>query len=252
MAGFEEAQAVLHPVRVKLYPNYLSVAGKYLARTDSYRSLDIEEICGNLRERGSFGGNPEDAVNGIMQFCEECGFLLCDGFSLNMKYYSISPHVSGTWDSKDEVHDHARHPIGFTFRVLKPLRELASRIQLAVEGIVETPAFIDEVTDVSSGAVNASLTPGGMVVIAGHRIKIAGDKPGVGLSITGTRTDGAPYTGTIAPPYAENTASKIIAALPAGLPAGTYKIRITTQYAGSTCLKEPRIIESAFLTVDNP
>jgi hypothetical protein len=249
MAGFEEAQAVLHPVRVKLYPNYLSVEGKYLARTDAYRSLGIEEICGNLRERGSFSGSPEDAANNITQFCEECGFLLCDGFSLNMKYYSISPRVNGTWDSAGEVHDQEKHPIGFTFRTLKPLKDLASRIQLAVEGIVETPAFIDEVQDVASGTVNDRATPGGAVVITGRRIKIAGDKPGVGMAITGTRADGSPYTGTIMPPYIENTASKIIAILPAGIPEGAYRIQVNTQFTGSIPLKDVRVIWSGDLSV---
>ncbi|MDR3283636.1 MAG: DUF4469 domain-containing protein, partial [Treponema sp.] len=186
------------------------------------------------------------------QFCEECGFLICDGFSLNMKYYSISPHVNGTWDSASEAHDREKHPIGFTFRTLKPLKDLASRIVLAVEGIVEDAAFIAEVTDVSSGTVNTTVTSGGVVIIEGHKIKVAGDKPGVGIAITGTRAGGTPYTNAIAPPYVENGASKVIAVLPSGIPEGTFKIRITTQFTGSTLLKDVRMLESAPLVVGNP
>jgi hypothetical protein len=248
MAGFEEAQAILHPVRVKLYPNYLTDEGKYVARTDAYRSLSVEEICGNLRERGSFTGNPEDAANNIQQFCEECGFLICDGFSLNLKYFALSPHVGGTWDGREEAHDRDKHPIGFTFRALKPLKDLAGRIELSVVGIDEQTAFIAEVQDVASGTVNEELTSGGVIIITGHRIKVAGDKPEVGISIIGAE---ASYTAEIAPPYVENTASKVIAVLPSGIPNGTFKIRITTQFAGSSLLKDARIIESAPLTVGN-
>jgi hypothetical protein len=250
MAGFEDTQAVLHPVRVKLYPNYLTDEGKYVARTDAYRSLSVAEICGNLRERGSFSGNPEDAANNIQQFCEECGFLICDGFSLNMKYYSISPHVSGTWDNAGEAHDREKHPIGFTFRTLKPLRDLASRIQLAVEGIVEEPSYIDEVQDVTSGTVNEALTPGGVIVITGHQIKIAGTKIGVGLRVSGAYSSGQAFSTVVPPPYVENTGSKIIAVLPASLPSGTCKVQINTQYtSNSTLLKDIRTIWSRDLTV---
>jgi hypothetical protein len=241
MAGFDVSQAVLHPVRVKLYPNHLTEEGKYVARTDAYRSLGIHDICGNLRERGSFSGNPDDAVNNITQFCEECGFLICDGFSLNLGHYSISPHVGGTWDSPDEAHDRVKHPVGFTFRTLKPLKELASRIELVVEEIVTTPAFITDVTDVKTGEVNAALTPDGMVVIEGTRIKLEG--PAACILIIGTRTSGQAVTVSIEAKYAENSASKIIAKIPAALQAGTYHLMITTQYAGgSDLLKEPRRI----------
>jgi hypothetical protein len=94
---------------------------------------------------------------------------------------------------------------------------------------------------------------GGAVVITGHRIKVEGTKPGVGIAITGTRTGGTPYTNAILPPYVENTASKVIAILPAGIPEGTFKIRITTQFTGgSSLLKDVRMIESAPLTVGSP
>jgi hypothetical protein len=250
MPGFEDTKAVLHPVRVKLYPNYLTDEGKYIARTSAYRSLSVEDVCGNLRERGSFTGNPEDAANNIKQFCEECGFLICDGFSLNMEYYSISPHVSGTWDSPNEAHDREKHPIGFTFRALKPLKDLAGRIELSVEGIVEDPAYIDHVTDVSSGTVNEVLTPGGVVVITGHQIKIAGTKSGVGLYVSGAYPGGQAFSTVVPPPYVENTASKVIAVLPASLPNAPCKIQIDTQYtSNNTLLKDIRTIWSGNLTV---
>jgi hypothetical protein len=253
MAGFQETQALLHKIRVKLYPNYLNENGKYIARTDDERSVSVEQICGNLRERGSFIGNPEDAANNIHQFCEECGFLVCDGWSLNMKYYSIHPRVGGTWDRADEASDREKHPVSFSFRVLKPLRDLADRIVLEVESIAEAQAYIDQITDVSSGTVDETLTPGGMVVIEGNKIKVAGTKPGVGIVITGARAGGTPYTNTIAPPYAENNPAKIIAILPSAIPEGTFKIQITTQYAsGGTLLKEPRTILSSATFVIGP
>jgi hypothetical protein len=245
MAGFDDSQAVLHPVPVDLYPNHLNEDGKYLGRLASYRTINVRQICENLRVRGSFTGDPEDAVNNILHFCEESGFLICDGFTLNLGYYSISIHIGGTWDSFDELHDRDKHPIGFTFRVLKPLKDMASRILLSRGKIEDKPAYIAQVTDISSGAVDQTLTPGGVIVIEGHRIKITGTKPGVGLYIEGTQPAGVPYSAVIPQPYVENEASKVIAVLPAGIPNGTYKLQINTQYAGtSTLLKDIRMIQT--------
>jgi hypothetical protein len=71
----------------------------------------------------------------------------------------------------------------------------------------------------------------------------------VGVLITGTRSGGRPFSAAINPPYVENTTSKVIAVLPASIPAGTFKIRITTQFTGgSSLLKDARMIESVPLT----
>jgi hypothetical protein len=128
---------------------------------------------------------------------------------------------------------------------------MAQAITLVCDGQAEDSAYIDEVQDVQTGAVNESLTPGGVIVITGHRIKVAGDKPGVALRVTGTSQPGnMPYSAVLPAPYAENTTSKIIAALPAGLPNGTFKIQINTQFSGgSSLLKDIRVIWSRDLTV---
>jgi hypothetical protein len=173
---------------------------------------------------------------------------------LNLKYYSIHPHVGGTWDDRDEAADREKHPIGFTFRALKPLRELAARIKLDVTDVNEETAYIDHVTDVSSGTVDETLTESGMIVIEGHKIKLAGTTLGLGVYISGHRADSTPYSVRILPPFAENSPSKIIAKLPPNAPPeGTYQIDIVTQYGGSsTLLKQPRTISTAPIFVVGP
>jgi hypothetical protein len=127
---------------------------------------------------------------------------------------------------------------------------MTAAITLVCDGQAEDTAYIDEVEDVSTGAVNESLTPGGVVVITGHRIKIAGAKTGVGLRVSGAYESGQAFSTVVPPPYVENTASKIIALLPAGLPSGTCRVQINTQYASSnTLLKDIRVIWSGDLTV---
>jgi hypothetical protein len=243
MAGFEKYLALLHRLRIRLYPNYLTDTGKYIARVATERSVSIEEICANLRERSSFQGNAEEAAYNVRQFCDECGFLVCDGWSINMKYYSISPHVGGVWNSADEVHDREKHPIGFTFRTLKPLRELTSRISVEVESIEEFAAYIDTVEDADTGAINETLTIGSEMIVSGHRIKIEGDDPSCGLYLV-SQSDGT--THKITRRLAVNSGAKLITIVPVLTVGDKVKVRIVTQYSGSkTLLKEARQFESA-------
>jgi hypothetical protein len=61
------------------------------------------------------------------------------------------------------------------------LRDLASHIEVLIEGMAETSGFIAEITDVTTEAVNETLTPGGMFALDGHKIKIAGDHADCGV-----------------------------------------------------------------------
>jgi hypothetical protein len=101
MAVINDITEVLHRIRAKLYPNYLhGVPGGFIARTDDEASLSIEEVCAALKNRGGFTGNYDDLVANVKQFFDEAVYQLGDGFSVNLKYFSIHPRI------------------GFSFRVL--------------------------------------------------------------------------------------------------------------------------------------
>jgi hypothetical protein len=118
-----------------------------------------------------------------------------------------------------------------------------------VEGVANVAGRIDEFTDITTESVNGVLTPGGLFSVAGRKIKLFGDDPAVGVYFASV--DEAGRRVKASGRLAENTASKLIGVAPA-LDAGTWRVEIETQYAGSgdTALKNPRVIESAFtLTV---
>ncbi|GMO43404.1 MAG: hypothetical protein Pg6C_05000 [Treponemataceae bacterium] len=62
----------------------------------------------------------------VRQFFDEAAYQFCDGFSVNTGYFSLNPRIGGTWQAPNDPHDPAKYPIRFTFRALKPLRNLAS------------------------------------------------------------------------------------------------------------------------------
>ncbi|MDR2797632.1 MAG: DUF4469 domain-containing protein [Treponema sp.] len=242
MAIINSVHEMLHRIRVKLYPNYLPhIPGAYIARTDNEASLTIEEVCAALKNRGGFTGNYDDLVEHVKQFLDEAAYQLCDGFAVNTGYFSIHPNVGGTFDKVTEGHDAGKHPVTFRFRTRTPLRTLAEHITVEVEGLAEVTGYIDEVVDVSTEAVNETLTTGGMFSIAGHKIKVAGEDPEVGVYFV-SETDPAQQV-KVSGHFAENTHSRVIGVIPA-LAAGKWKVEIKTQYtgSGSSTLKSPRVI----------
>ncbi|MDR1251518.1 MAG: DUF4469 domain-containing protein [Treponema sp.] len=252
MAVINNENEVLHRVRVKLYPNYLpKVEGAYIARMDNEASLTVEEVCAALKNRGGFTGNYDDLVEHVRQFFDEAAYQLCDGFAVNTGYFSVHPNVGGTFDKITEGRDTDKHPITFRFRARAPLRALAEHIVVEVEGLADSSGYIGEFIDISTGAVNETLTPGGQFSISGHRIRVDGDKPEVGVYFVSAadpvqRVKAAGH-------LAENAVGRVIGAIPALTP-GEWKPEILTQYSpGSFSLKEPRVIESSLvLTVPEP
>jgi hypothetical protein len=240
MAVINNPTEVLHRIRAKLYPNYLpGVSGEYIARTDDEASLDIEQVCAALKNRGGSTAQYDDLVEHVRQFFNEAAYQLCDGFSVNTGYFSVHPRIGGTFSAASEGHTEHGHPINFSFRTRQPLRDLTKYIEVFIEGVAAVQGFIDEVIDVDPGAVNETLTPGGQFVVTGHKIKVAGTDPGVGLYFV-PQGGGSPVKVTT--PLAENSTSKIIGIIPA-LGAGGYTVEVRTQFSsGSTLLKEVRVV----------
>ncbi|MDR1072798.1 MAG: hypothetical protein LBL45_03890 [Treponema sp.] len=86
-----------------------------------------------------------------------------------MGYFSIHPNVGGTFDKVNEAHDAKKHPVTFRFRARAPLRALAERIVVEVEGLSDVTGYIDKFVDVSTESMNYALTPGGQFSVAGHK-----------------------------------------------------------------------------------
>jgi hypothetical protein len=109
-----------------------------------------------------------------------------------------------------------KHPVTCGFHVLKKFRSLFQFIEIQVEGVAGTDGYIDEITDVTAGAVNESVTKGGIFVIEGYKIKAAGDPRNTGVFFfsPGSPSISVKATGNLA----ENGYGKIIGTVPELLP----------------------------------
>ena len=246
MAMVNQVNEVMHRIRVKLYPSYLpKVQGAYLARTNNEASLNIEEVCAALKNRGGFTGSYKELIENVRQFFDEVAYQLCDGYAINTGYFSIHPNVGGTFNSLSEGHNPDKHPIGFRFRPLVPLRRLAKDIVIDIEGLADASGYIDEFVDIDENSTNAIFVPGDQFSISGHKIKIAGDENTCGLFFVPVED---PTKAVKVMRIADNSPSKII-----GIAPDTQflynKLEIRTQFSGSgsVTLKNTRIITSSFV-----
>jgi len=163
---------------------------------------------------------------------------ICNGkqVEFGLSHYKIG--VNGVFIGDHASWNDGEHTLFLQAISTAEARDALKNISVDVRGMASSGMYINTLTDVSSGEVNARLTPGGAVNITGVKIKIAGDAPEVGVHLTeinsGATVD-IPLTS-----IAINDPSKITFVVPADLPAGDYKLSITTQFATNTLLKEPR------------
>jgi len=157
--------------------------------------------------------------------------------SFGLGYFNLG--VNGVFFGDNGSWDSSKHSLSIRVTPTAELRNAVKSGTVDVRGLAASGLFINSVTDVTSGEVNSRLTPGGGVNLTGSKVKIDGDNPAIGISLTNQATTEVvviPKTSLLV-----NDPSKITFIVPPTLVPGDYTLSLTTQYASSgTILKEPR------------
>lgn len=162
---------------------------------------------------------------------------LQEGYNVQTGVCHHAPRVLGNWRA-GSTYDPQTHRITLDNTLTAEMREALEEVGVEVLCIRDSGAYIGLVTDITTGATDGTLTPGGQIVIKGEKIKVEPDTddPAIGVFLT----DGA--TDWHITPLAVNHPREIITVIPA-VAAGDYTLYISTRYAGGkTLLKEPRRI----------
>jgi hypothetical protein len=162
----------------------------------------------------------------------------------------IAPRVPGSVEGAVTHLDTDSHKPTCDMTVTAEMHNALTEVGVTVLGIKQTSAYIGLVTDVTTGFTDGTITPDGDILIEGAKIKIAPDDVDTngiffidaeGLAIKVTHR------------LAQNNPKRIIARIPAALVPGEYTLKIVTNYAGNTHLKEAReLVYSATLKVNGP
>ena len=231
-----------HTIKAYLYDNLLTPdPNDFVARVSSERSLSVADICHSAATRG--GADVSDAAmsHAVELFLKEMAYRLCDGFAVNTGYFTAMPVVRGVFLNPNETFDPQRHTLQFQFTQGELMRREIEDVEVKIMGVAETGLYIGQVEDMKSRTVNEVLTPGFNLRVTGTKLRVVGDKPGVGIFFRETATNTA--TKVDEGDIVVNNPSELMIIIPA-LPAGTYQLEVTTQYStGNKLLKEVRTAE---------
>ena len=249
MEGFNMQKKIderLHTIPVRLYPSYLPTAeGKYLARIENDPFLSINEIGASMKNRGGFTGSYEDAIEHVRLFLWECMYKLADGFGVNLGYFSLVPHVGGTFSSPNESQNDERHPVTIKYRRNAKMKEFTDEIAVVVKGLANCTGWLDEFTDIDENETNSIFVPGNMCLLKGNEITAEGPDPSCGVFFADSDN---PSNEVRMTRIAKNSRSEIIGICP-NTTWQHSKIVIRTQFMGykTKFLKTVRVIESSFI-----
>jgi hypothetical protein len=235
------ANEVLHKIKAWLFPNVLTDnPNDFTARVSSEKSLDVSQISQSAITRGGAPTTQVAMEQNVNLFLKEMAYLLSDGYSVNTGYFTASAQIQGVFDSEMEKFNADKHSLLFQFTQGYELRKSLAAIEVDILGVSSSSLFVVQVTDVKTGSVNDTLTPGRNLRISGYKVKVVGSGPNVGVFFLNL---GVGELIAVDPTdLVINKPSELLVVIPPTLAAGQYKLQVGTQFSGNSAspLKEVR------------
>lgn len=203
-------------------------------------------VQASARSRGHFDPvTMELAASYLMDAVRDA---LVEGFAVDTPLGRLAPSVTGTWNA-DRANPTARAQNTATASFAPgPLLKEAFRHPLFREELGRTQGpRVTDIFDQASGTHNERLTPGGYVYLRGRYLLMHGDLPQRGVELLDYDTGRLVYRfGPDDVAAVWNTRNRLGLRLPDELPAGTYRLAITTQ-----CTSGPAPLRQANRYVDD-
>jgi hypothetical protein len=204
-----------------------------VVNVNSHTQNDIVERIMNI----GAGLTRSDIVSVIEAEKQVIGNIIAEGGAVNTDLFNAFPSISGVFTSPDEAFDPGKHKIKINLHPGVTLRSAIQSAKVKRIAAVLSGTVITAVTDLKTGSVNGTLTPGRDLRITGAKLKIAGEQSEVGLYFV--PAGGGAAVKVDPSDIVVNHPSEVIALIPP-LAAGTYRVRIVTQYGPGAHLKTPR------------
>ncbi len=164
--------------------------------------------------------------------------LLLSGMRVNNGLFEAAPQCRGA--VKGTAWDPDVNTLYVNVTQGKDLREAIANTTVNVVGEKGATMYFSTGSDTTTRGGSAFAATAGLpFTLTGRNIKVVGDDPSVGITLTdstGTETRVADNM------VAVNQPSKLVFVIPAGLADGDYTLTVTTQYNSGAQLKNPRSV----------
>ena len=220
-----------------LKPNKLTREGKKLsAQVINTRSYTFDDIAKHLIRHNT--GLSSSVIYGLWEGIKDAvEEFVSEGASINTELFNVHASIRGVFDGMDDGFDSSRHQIRLNLQPGLMLRAIPKKLKVRKFN-PEAQSMIFSVTDIKSGSVNDTLTPGKNIRIIGKRLKIDGTDPACGLYFIPVDNSEQQVKIELSE-VVVNKPSEIIAVVPK-LKKGNWNLRVVTQFSrGKQCLKVP-------------
>jgi hypothetical protein len=232
-----------------LVDNYLTPDNKEdkLLMIKSAGRVNFDDLIDEMQKEET--GITRETLELSVKLHNRCvGNLVTSGHSVNTGLFRAVPSfrgvlVNGKWNKEvNSVH--------VSITADKDLRDAVADTSVDVLGPKPDSMYIVAGQDVVTRSGDGTATAGRNYILHGKLLKVVGDHPSVGISLTNASGQKFLLTPDM---IAENTSTKLIILLPTGLDDGDYTLTVTTQFSGSNALlKAPRTAEKVITLGKSP
>jgi hypothetical protein len=143
----------------------------------------------------------------------------------------IAPSVTGVWTGTDRTIDHARQKPSISISPTAALRDGLANVKMEILGVKDSSAYIGLVTDAATKAIDGHITPNGIPVITGDKLRIApADNPEPGVFFVDENGGKTSVT-----QISQNDPKKLTVLTPS-LSAGTCTLQVVTRFSNGSTL----------------
>ncbi|MDR1119740.1 MAG: DUF4469 domain-containing protein [Dysgonamonadaceae bacterium] len=230
---------MVRKLKAWLKKNWLTPeANDFSAMIESFGSVNVDGIIDELKAEG-MELKTETVLDVITRYNRKCIDLVLSGHNVSTGLVYMKAMVRGVF--YDKTWNPERNHLHVAISQGVDLRNAVAETSVEIMGEHPDPIALFTITDLSTGKTDGSLTLGFNAELKGAYIKITGKDESCGLYLRNVDTS---EDVKLEPQYiAINDPSRILFIVPANLSAGTYELRIVTQFTGGgSSLKHPRAV----------
>lgn len=197
-------------------------ANEYTACVIGTRAYSLDEIVERIVRRGS-AMTSTDIQAVLRLFGEEMSAIIADGGSVNTPFVNSSFSICGVFAHADDTFDRSCHTLQVHLTPGTLLKEALRRVKAEKAEAPRVEPVITEAGDVASGTVNSVLSAGGVLRLAGRRLKFEAGDERQGVFLVGE--DAAVQRCAV---VVEVLPSRVTVVIPPQLAAGIYSLELRT------------------------
>ena len=167
---------VIHHIAVKFVKAFLPDAKKpYYLKAVHQPELDIHGIASKAAVY-NVSTNPKVIAEGLAAGIELMYYLAADGYKIKTPLFNLKIRIPGEYNGSETSLAEGSYPVAKLQTSAEFRKYLKEKVKIEFDGIDHREGLIAEAHDEATGLMDQVLTPGHILTIRGHGLKIESDE----------------------------------------------------------------------------